>query len=64
MVARGGEVALVGRDAEAVDLAVGVRDGARADAREGFPEAGGLVGGVKGVGRKVPDRVVVASCGG
>ena len=28
----GGEVALIGRDAEAVDLRVGVGDGARADA--------------------------------
>lgn len=41
VVAGGGEVALVGRDAEAVDLRLGVLDGARADAREGLPEPGG-----------------------
>lgn len=46
VVPRGGEVALVGRDAEPVDLGVRVLDCARADAREGFPEA---------------DRVVVTS---
>ncbi len=40
VVAGGGEVALVGRDAEPVDLRVGVGDGAGADAGEGFPEAG------------------------
>lgn len=39
VVAGGGEVALVGRDAEAVDLRVGVGDCARADAAERFPEA-------------------------
>jgi hypothetical protein len=39
VVASGGEEALVGGDAEAVDLGVGVRDCARADAGEGFPEA-------------------------
>jgi hypothetical protein len=39
VVARGGEVALVGRDAQAVDLRVGVGDGAGADAAEGLPEA-------------------------
>lgn len=38
VVARGGEEALVGRDAEAVDLRVRVLDGAGADAGEGFPE--------------------------
>lgn len=48
LVARGSEVALVGGDAEAVHLGVGVLDGARADARKRFPE---------------PDRVVVTSCG-
>jgi len=41
VVARGGEVALVGGNAEAVDLRFGVLDGARANAREGFPEARG-----------------------
>jgi hypothetical protein len=46
VVAGGGEEALVGGDAEAVDLRIGVRDRAGADAGEGFPEA---------------DRVVVAS---
>lgn len=45
VVAGGGEEALVGGDAEAVDLGVGVLDRARADAGEGLPEA---------------DRVVVA----
>jgi hypothetical protein len=47
VVARGGEVALVGRDAEAVHLRVGVGDGAGADATEGLPEALGwlLAGG-------------------
>lgn len=39
MVAGGGEEALVGGDAEAVDLGVGVLDGARADTGEGFPES-------------------------
>lgn len=39
VVACGGEVSLVGRDAEAVHLGVGVRDGARADATESFPES-------------------------
>jgi len=48
VVARSSEVALVGRDAEAIDLRVGVLDGTGAYAGEGFPEA---------------DRVVVASCG-
>lgn len=41
VVAGGGEEALVGRDAEAVDLRVRVLDRARADAREGLPEAVG-----------------------
>ena len=40
VVARGGEVALVGGYAEAVDLRFWVLDGARADAREGLPESG------------------------
>lgn len=39
MMAGRGEVALVGRDAEAVYLGVGVWDGARADAAESFPES-------------------------
>lgn len=38
VVARGGEEALVGRDAQAVDLRVRVLDRAGADAREGLPE--------------------------
>ena len=41
VVARGGEVALVGRDAEAVDLRFWVLDRSGADAREGLPEPGG-----------------------
>lgn len=40
VVARGGEEALVGRDAQAVDLRVRVLDRAGADAREGLPEPG------------------------
>lgn len=39
MVACGCEVALVGGDAEAVYLAVGMGDGSRANAAEGFPKA-------------------------
>jgi hypothetical protein len=39
VVAGGGEVALVGGDTEPVHLGVGVGNGARADAAEGFPEA-------------------------
>lgn len=39
VVARGREVALVGRDAEPVHLRVWVLDRARADAREGLPES-------------------------
>ena len=42
MVPGGCEVALVRGDAEAVYLAVRVRDCARADAGQGFPEAGGV----------------------
>ena len=37
-VACRGEVAFVGGDAETVDLGVGVLEGARTDAGEGFPE--------------------------
>lgn len=47
VVAGGGEVALVRRDAEAVHLRVGVGDGAGADAAEGFPE---------------PDSMIIAAC--
>ena len=47
VVAGGGEEALVGGDAEAVDLGVWVLDRARADAREGLPET---------------DRVIVSRC--
>ena len=39
VVAGGGEVALVGRDAKAVDLRFWVLDRAGADAREGLPES-------------------------
>jgi len=39
VAARGGEVFLVGRDAEAVYLRFGVLDCAAADTAEGFPEA-------------------------
>lgn len=39
----GSEVAFVGRNAEAVDLRVGVGDCTGADAAEGFPEAAVLV---------------------
>lgn len=42
VVAGGGEEALVGRDAEAVDLRVGMRDRPGADAGERFPEAAGM----------------------
>jgi hypothetical protein len=41
VVAGGREVALVGRDAKAVDLGVWVGDCAGADAAESFPEASG-----------------------
>ena len=40
-VGGGGEETLVGGDAEAVDLGVGVLDCAGADAGEGFPESTG-----------------------
>lgn len=39
VVASGGEVAFVGTDAEAVDLAVWMWDCSAADAGEGFPES-------------------------
>jgi hypothetical protein len=66
MVAGGGEVALVGRNAEPVDLRVWVGDGARANAAEGFPKALFAMS----VGRQdktaseknVPDRVIIAGC--
>jgi hypothetical protein len=38
MMAGGGEESLVRRDAEAIDLRVGVLDSAGADTRQGFPE--------------------------
>ena len=47
MIASCGEEALVGGDAEAVYLGVGMLDSAGADARESFPE---------------PNRVVISSC--
>lgn len=47
MVAGGREEALVGRDAESVDLGVGVLDGARTNAREGFPEPVGVLAGAQ-----------------
>lgn len=37
------EPSLVGRYTEAVDLRIGMLDGARADAGEGFPKADGVV---------------------
>ena len=43
VVAGSGKVALVRGDAETVDLGVWVLDGPGADAREGFPEADGVV---------------------
>lgn len=43
VVARRRQVPLVGRDAQPVHLRVGVRDRARADAAERFPEAAGRV---------------------
>lgn len=49
VVSGGGEIALVGGDAETIDLGVRVLDCAGADAGKGFPEA---------------DRVVVTSCRG
>lgn len=51
VVARAGEEALVGRDAQAVDLRVRVLDRARAYARESFPEpadGGGTVSRTRG----------------
>lgn len=41
VVARCGEEALVGRDAQAVDLRIGVRDGPRTNTRERLPEPTG-----------------------
>lgn len=43
LVSCGCEKALVGRDAEAVDLRVGMLDRSKADSRQGFPEAGPLL---------------------
>jgi hypothetical protein len=66
VVAGGGEVALVGRDAEPVDLGVWVWDGARADATEGFPEALFRMSvkrqHANACGESVPDRMVIAGC--
>jgi hypothetical protein len=66
MMASGGEVALVGRDAEAVDLRVWVGDGARANAAEGFPKAlfATSVGRQYGtaIRESIPDRMVIAGC--
>jgi hypothetical protein len=62
VVAGGGEVALVGRDAEAVYLRVGVRDCTGADAGQGFPEAGGSVRFSRASWSSAPDCVVIASC--
>lgn len=39
MMASSGKVALVGGDAETIDLGIGVLDRSRADAGEGFPES-------------------------
>lgn len=70
VVARGREEALVGRDAQAVDLRVGVLDRAGADAGEGLPEP--IVGksqhacargGAMGGGLEMcQDRLVVVVC--
>lgn len=62
MVPGGCEVALVRGDAEAVYLAVRMRDCARADAGEGFPEAGELVAKREKGQNGVPDCMVVAGC--
>jgi len=43
VVARRSEEAFIGGNAETVDLGVGMLDCARADAREGFPEANSMV---------------------
>lgn len=58
VVAGRGKVALVGGDAEAVDLRVWVLDGARADAGERFPESEeeGLAS-VNAVASAIPDSV-------
>jgi hypothetical protein len=47
VVAGRGEVALVGGDAEAVDLGVWVLDRPGADARQSFPEPGGSADGAE-----------------
>jgi hypothetical protein len=66
MMASGRKVALIGRDAKAVDLRVWVGDGARANAAEGFPKAlfAMSVGRHYGTANRksVPDRVVIAGC--
>ncbi len=43
VVARGGKESLVGGNAQAVDLRVGMLDGTGADSREGLPEPEGRV---------------------
>lgn len=43
LIAGRSEPALVGGDAQSIDLRVWVLDGARADSGEGFPEADGMV---------------------
>ncbi|KAJ8106163.1 hypothetical protein OPT61_g9722 [Boeremia exigua] len=57
VVTSSGEVPFVGRDAEAIDLRVGVWDRAGANAREGLPEAGRGQSGVCR-GRVRADRIV------
>lgn len=63
VVAGCGEEAFVRGDAEAVDLRVGMRDGSRADAGEGLPEAERSARSVQIAQTCVPDCVVVARFG-
>jgi hypothetical protein len=62
VVAGGGKVALVGRDAQAVYLRVGMRDCAGADAGQRFPEASRSVRSSQASWGSVPNRVVVTGC--
>ena len=63
MVTSGGEVSFVGRDAEAVDLRIRVRDGAGADSREGFPKAMlSMYESEDYTELKLPNSVIVARC--
>lgn len=66
MVTRSSQVALVGRDAEAVHLGIGVWNGARTDAAESFPEPfEARVSGDFGRRKRelgIPDGVVISSC--